>query len=99
MSQDLWRDFSFFVSIYLLKSARFPKFSKRGRGGNFYPVGSPLAIPSGHFPHSFFFPPRLSGKVFCSAARSAAIKIQSPDFLQKVRILSKKHRSERSERG
>jgi hypothetical protein len=47
-----------------------------------------------HFPHTpFFFPPRPSGKVFCSAARSAAIKIQSPDFRQKnVRILSKRYR-------
>jgi hypothetical protein len=34
-------------------------------------------------PNSFFFPPRPSGKIFCSAARSAAIKIQSPDFRQK----------------
>ncbi|MFZ5806248.1 MAG: hypothetical protein ACOY3I_03455, partial [Verrucomicrobiota bacterium] len=30
------------------------------------------------------FPPRPSGKVFCSAAQSAAIKIQSPDFRQKM---------------
>jgi hypothetical protein len=29
------------------------------------------------------FPTRQSGKVFCSAERSAAIKIRSPDFRQK----------------
>jgi hypothetical protein len=44
---------------------------KRGPGGNLFS------------PHSFFFPPYPSRKVFCSAERSAAIKIQSPDFLQK----------------
>jgi len=33
-------------------------------------------------PTPFLFA-RPSGKVFCSAARSAAIKIQSPDFRQK----------------
>jgi hypothetical protein len=43
---------------------------KRGRGGNSFS------------PHPFFFPLRPSGKVFCSAARSAAIKIRSPDFRQ-----------------
>jgi len=44
---------------------------KRGRGGNSFS------------PHPFFFPPRPSGKVFCSAALRAAIKIQNLDFRQK----------------
>jgi len=44
---------------------------KRGRGGNSFP------------PNPLSFPPRPSGKVFCSAAQSAAIKIRSPDFRQK----------------
>jgi len=44
---------------------------KRGRGGNSFS------------PHPFFFPPRPSGKVFCSAARSVTIKNQHRDFVQK----------------
>jgi hypothetical protein len=44
---------------------------KRGRGGHSLS------------PYPFSCPPRPSGKVFCSAARSAAIKIRSPDFRQK----------------
>jgi len=43
----------------------------RGRGGNSFP------------PNPLSFPPRPSGKVFCSAALRAAIKIHSPDFRQK----------------
>ena len=59
---------------------------KRGRGGNFYPVGSSSATPSGHFPHTpFSSHAGPSGKVFYSAVplKAGAIKIRNPDFRQK----------------
>jgi len=53
-----------------IAAAKKEAAKKRGRGGNSFS------------PYPFFFSPRQSGKVFCSAARSAAIKLQSPDFRQ-----------------
>ena len=60
-------------------TAHFAKQNTKNCGGEKARARREFIFP----PNPLFFPPHPSGKVFCSAARSAAIKIQSPDFRQK----------------
>jgi len=63
----------YFLAVY------FAKRDTRNCGGEKARTGREFLFPQPPFPSR----PARAEKVFCSAARSAAIKIRNPDFRQK----------------
>jgi len=71
-------------------AAHFAKRNTKNCGGEKARAGREFLSP----PNPLSFPPRPSGKVFCSAVppKAGAIKIQSPDFRQKKFGFCKRYR-------